>query len=278
MRSAYNGPNRYSLLLKAGKSIAAKISKLDGVVGILATGEIGRGFGDVNSDLDMIVYVHEKAAPHLRRMISIGWISYKGIDYDIIVESYERADRLQVPSNYWSQIRRWDLRYSRILYDHNGHIKRLLERKLIYPEKEQVRLLNKYRMQVQEHLIFYPEIWMARGQLYNLIDTLIRGVENIILWIYARNLVFEPYAPKWLFFYLETKAIPEFRYLARLTEIYSVSVRTKAVAMNIRKSLISLCDEIGLDLNFKNSADARRLTDSNWKKISDESRRLLIWK
>ena len=43
-RIIYKNKNRYSEFLFAAKSISKKISKIEGVVGILATGGIARGY------------------------------------------------------------------------------------------------------------------------------------------------------------------------------------------------------------------------------------------
>jgi len=59
-RIIYKNENRYSEFLSVAKSISKKISKIEGVVGILATGGIARGYCDDYSDLDLIVYADDK--------------------------------------------------------------------------------------------------------------------------------------------------------------------------------------------------------------------------
>ena len=68
----YHGSNRYRTFLKAGKIIAGKIAEMDGVVGVLGTGSIGRKFGDRFSDLDMTVYAHTEAVRRLDRGLDRG--------------------------------------------------------------------------------------------------------------------------------------------------------------------------------------------------------------
>ena len=68
----YKGKNRYKEFLSAAKIISKKISKIEGVVGILATGGIGRGYCDDYSDLDLIVYAkNKKFQPYLPK-----WLFY----------------------------------------------------------------------------------------------------------------------------------------------------------------------------------------------------------
>ena len=65
MNIPYRGKNQYRTFLKAGNTIAGKISKLDGVVGVLGTGSIGRKFGDKYSDLDLTVFAHQEHVKYL---------------------------------------------------------------------------------------------------------------------------------------------------------------------------------------------------------------------
>jgi len=277
MAVPYRGPNRYRTLLKAGRSITGRIARLGGVVGVLGTGALGRRFADRHSDLDLTVYAQAQAVRRLRRLISIGWISCKGVGFDIEVVPFERAQKAGVPSGFWTQVRRWDHQNSQILHDSRGRIEKLLAEKLVYPDAEQKRLLARYRGEVHEHLVFYPELWAERGQLYNVIDALVGAVKNITLWIYAKNRVFEPYAPKWLFYHLENRAVPEHVHLKTLTSVYRRRVTTMAHAMRIRDDLLKLCERIGLGWDVYSAAEAHARAVRNWAKVAAESRQLLSW-
>jgi len=273
----YSGQNRYRTFLKAGRIITNKIATLDGVIGVLGTGAIGRRYGDENSDLDMIVYAHQDAVRCLRKIVSVGWISYKGVDYDIWVLSYEKARKAGVPSKFWNQVTRWDQHNSQILYDTDDRIGTLLEDKLIYPDHEREKLMKKYHQDIHEYLIFFPEMWATRGRLYNVVDALTRSVQGIILWLYAKNRVFEPYIDKWLFYHLETRSIPEAVYLDTLTEIHTRSIRNLHEAMKFRQKLLELCDRIGLKWEVYSCVEAHERCRVNWKKVSPETRETLSW-
>lgn len=277
MTSPYLGNNRYRTFLRAGRTVAGKIAKLDGVVGILGTGSIGRRFGDHHSDLDLIVYAHREAVRELRRLVSVGWACYREVEVDIMVLPYETALKARVPSAFWSQLKRWDQQNSQVMHDTRRRLETMLEQKLVYPDKEREQLLARYKREVHEHLVFYPELWGDRGRLYNVIDTLYRAVQNIVLWIYARNRVFEPYVAKWLFFHLETKAVPEHIYLDALTDVYTKPIRSQAEAMRRRKALLEICDAIGLQWEIYSSAEAHRRMIRNWSSLSEATRRLLEW-
>lgn len=96
----YKGKNRYNEFLSAAKIISEKISKIEGIVGILATGGIGRGYCDEYSDLDLIVYVDDKMVKEIEKYIAVGSLRYKDIELDTPVESYQRALKYESPSEY----------------------------------------------------------------------------------------------------------------------------------------------------------------------------------
>lgn len=277
MKSPYRGNNKYRTFLKAGKIITEKIAPLDGVVGVLGTGSIGRKFGDKYSDLDMTVIARSNYVKKLDKLVSIGWISCKGMEYDIEVMSYEKALKARSPSKFWSQINRWHLQNSQILHDTDNRIKELLKEKLVYPDWEQAELMKKYHQIVHEQIFFFPELWAERGQLYNVIEALTRGVQYMILWIYAKNKVFEPYINKWLFYHLENKTVPEHIHLDTLTEIYTKTPKSINSAMRLCKKLMKLSYELGMRYEVYSFEEAHHRTKNNWPKLSEESKKILSW-
>ncbi len=276
-RVNYRSKNRYHEFLHAAKIIAKKIAKIDGVIGILATGGIGRGHCDIYSDLDLIVYVDEKKVRELSKYIAVGYINYKGIEFDTPVESYQKALKNKSPSRYWSQVMRWDRQNSTILYDTRNRIKNLLKTKLVFPDWEQKKLLKRYRNRIEESLKWNFELWEKRGNLINLADSLIRAAENIILWIYAKNRVFQPYIPKWLFYYLENNLVIESKYLNIIKKPYLESIKTIKQARKIRKELLKLCQRLGIELEYRDIAEIFEEHKRNWQKASEKTKFYLSW-
>lgn len=276
-KAAYKGVNRCREFFSAAKIIAGKISEIEGVVGILATGGIGRGYCDDYSDLDLIVYVDNDKAKEIDKYIAVGWMRYKGIDLDTPVESYQKALHHKSPSKYWSQVMRWDRENSQLLFDTDDRIANLLKEKLVFPDSEQKKLLEAYREDIDEHLNYNFKLWEMRGSVINLADSLIRAVEHIILWIYAKNKKFQPYIPKWLFYHLENDSVPESRYFSTLKKAYLSPVATVAQARKTRDELIRLCKIIGIEFEYENLEAVFEEERSNWEKAADKTKFYLSW-
>ena len=275
-RTKYKGKNRYDEFSSAAETISRKISRIQGVVGILATGGIARGYCDDYSDLDLIVYADDKEAKEIEAYIAVS-VRYKEIELDTPVESYQKALGHKSPSEYWSQVIRWDRQNSQILFDTGDRIRNLLKEKLVFPDWEQKELLRKNRQGVQDHLKYNFEMWEKRGDLINLADSLIRATQHLILWIYANRRRFQPYLPKWLFYYLENDLLLESKYFSIMKKAYLSPIKTIDDAKKIRNELLRLCQKIGLGFDYDKVEDAFAQDRDNWKKASEKTKYYLSW-
>ncbi len=263
--------------MQAAQIIAGKISTINGVVGILGTGGIGRGYCDDYSDLDLIVYADEEKAAEISSYIAVGWLMYKDISLDTPVETYEQALRAGSPSDYWSQVMRWDRQNSILLYDKENKISNLLKKKLVFPEAERKQLLDEYTSKLEEYLVLSYDMWEERGSLANVADLLITSTKYLIQWIYARNGKFQPYLPKWLFYYLENGQVPEADFLDIIQKPFIGPITTLQEARQIRKELLDLCRRMGLDFRFKNVDELFQYCKYNWEETSAKTKRYLSW-
>ena len=274
-RKIYKSQNLNRKFSHAARVISKKISGIDGVIGILAIGGLTRGHSDSFSDLDLIVYAESDKAPAIRRYISIGFLSYKGIGFDILVESYSKAMRSRVPSNYWNQIQRWTLDESKIMYDTGGRIARMLKEKVIFPESERRKMMRGYHHETDEILNYIFPAWELRGYTYHLAGLLRRAIEYIVLWIYAKNGKFQPYLNKWLFYHLEKGNVGEAKYFADIKRAYMESISNMEQARRMQKRLLKLCDKIGMKIE---PVDMNKIFDSmkdNWDKASKKTKEYL---
>lgn len=275
--SGYRGKNRHSEFLSAARTIAGKVSRIDGVVGILATGGIGRGFCDDFSDLDLTIYAEDSKVRKLRKYLAVGFLRHKNIALDTPVESYQRACRAPSPSAYWSQEARWDRQNSLILHDTGGRVKKMLTEKIVFPEGERRGLFKTHAWGAEEHLRYFFPLWAKRGNVVNLADTVRRGAEHLILWVYAKNGKFRPYLPKWLFYYLENNLIPESRYFATIRKAYCEPIKTMRQASGVQSALLDVCGKVGMEFECESIEEVFEREEKNWEKASEKTRHYLGW-
>ncbi len=273
----YKGKNRYNEFLSAAKKISSKIFKIDGIIGILATGGLSRGYCDDYSDLDLIIYADDKNFEEIKNYIAIGYLRYKNIELDTLVESYQKALNQKSPSEYWSQTARWDKKNSQILFDTDNKIKNLLKEKLIFPNWEQKDLLKEHREQINEYSIYTFELWKKRGSLINAKHSLIQALEHLILWIYAKNKKFQPYTSKWLFYYLENNLVPESRYFNLIKKLYLSPVKNVKQVKNVRNEIIKLSKKSGIKFDYENTKEFFEHDQKNWEKAPDKTKFYLSW-
>jgi hypothetical protein len=272
----YRGENRYGEFLERARTISKKISTIDGVIGILATGGLGRGFCDDYSDLDLIVYVKDEKLHEISEYIAVG-VRYQRVELDTPVESFDEALAQPVPSDYWSQVMRWDRQNSQILHDTNDRLRVLLQSKLIFPEEERRQIMEKHRNEVEEKLRFELEMWDARGDCHNMSHALRQGVEHLILWIYAKNGEFQPYIPKWLFYHLENGFVPESEHFDQILDAYTRVMETRDQARAAQGELTELCEKIGLEFKYRDLEDLLSQFDRKWRESSLMTREYLSW-
>jgi predicted nucleotidyltransferase len=273
----YRNANRQDEFLQAAKVVSKKISTIEGVVGILATGGIARGYCDDYSDLDLIVYANEEKVVEIGDYIAVGWLMHKNIGLDTPVESYEKALQADSPSDYWSQVVRWDRQNSILLFDSENRIRNLLRSKLVFPEWERQQLQKEYAEKVEEYLVYSFGMWERRGAMVNLADLLITSTKYLIQWIYARNGKFQPHLPKWLFYYLENGQVPEAEFFHIIQKPFVGPITTVEEARQMRDELIYLCGKIGLQIRFGTINEVFQYCRFNWEQASARTKHYLSW-
>jgi len=276
-KHVYRNDNRRDEFLQAAKVVSKKISTIEGVVGILATGGIARGYCDDYSDLDLIVYANEEKVVEIGNYIAIGWLMYKNIGLDTPVESYEKALQADSPSDYWSQVMRWDRQNSILLFDSENRIRDLLRAKLVFSERERQQLQKEYADKVEEYLVHSFDMWEQRGTLVNLADLLITSTKYLIQWIYASNGKFQPYLPKWLFYYLENGQVPEAEFFDIIQKPFVGPITTAEEARQIRDELLDLCGKIGIRFRFGTINEVFQHCRYNWEQASARTKHYLSW-
>ncbi len=275
--TVYNSPNQNRKFIRAANIIADKIADIDGVIGVVASGGIGRGHSDRFSDLDLLVYADDNKAREIGKYIGVGYLYHKGIHYDTPVESYQRALARPVPSACWSQVARWTLANSIILHDKGGQVAALFSEKLVFPETERRKLMKHHRTEALQILNFMFPLWEARGQAYHLASILRRAAEHIILWIYAKNGKFQPDLTKWLFYHLENKLVPEARYFDIIHDFFVRPISDRNQARRTQAELFDLGSAIGMVMERVTWEEMTRQHRANWENASEKTRYYLSW-
>jgi hypothetical protein len=274
---AYRNENRHDEFLQAARVVSKKISTIEGIVGILATGGIARGYCDDYSDLDLVVYANEAKVVEIGSYIAVGWLMYKNIGLDTPVVSYEKALQADSPSDYWSQVVRWDRQNSILLFDSENRIRDLLKAKLVFPEWEREQLKQECADKVEEYLVHSYDMWEKRGTVVYLADLLITSTKWLIQWIYASNNKFQPYLPKWLFYYLENGQVPEAEFFEVIQKPFVAQIMTTEEAKQIRDELLDLCIKIGLRFRYGTINEVFKNCRHNWEQASIKTKHYLSW-
>jgi integrase len=213
----------------------------------------------------------------LAEYIAIGGLRHREIEIDTPVESFERALGSKSPSRYWSQVMRWDRQNSLILYDTGYRIRDLLREKLVFPDTERRRIMRRQGVKLADRLVYEFALWEHRGRPWNLARVLIQAAEHLILWIYAKNRQFQPYTDKWLFYHLETGAVPESKHLSVLKRPFTEGIRSAKDARSVRADLLGLADKLGVELEYRTVRELRAEEEKNYLMASEKTRHFLSW-
>jgi hypothetical protein len=182
-RPTISSPNEYDAYFRQAQQFADRFAACGGVVGVLLTGGVARGYADHFSELDLAVYLTRS---HFDDWIRRGlapfpegdsWLDGWHVDFDYFC--YE--DEIEAA---WEHTKCWDRSYAVVLYDPQELMREMLARKAILTEEEKQRLTS-------HHLILYGEYfcnlvvpsWLYRGDplaahhcLNVALDSLIRAV------------------------------------------------------------------------------------------------------
>ena len=123
-----NSKNTIQELLTALEKSLDKFTALQGVVGIILNGGLSRGYGDYLSEIDIVIYLHEKQFLEFENGLypfALGITMIDGYLYDIKAVNYEQECKKEYDS-----VAFWDLSYASILYDPESEIAGFMEEKL----------------------------------------------------------------------------------------------------------------------------------------------------
>lgn len=105
-----------------------RIKEFENIAGIMLDGGMSRGYADYLSEIDVVIFLHDiafKSYNAKKTPISLGITMIDGYLYDVKTVNYEE----ELERDYDSTAL-WDLSYAKIIYDNNGELKTLFEKKL----------------------------------------------------------------------------------------------------------------------------------------------------
>ena len=160
-----SSPNRFESLFRQAEELTDRFRSCNGVVGVLLTGGVARGYADHFSELDLAVYLNQhqfeewtiSGCPPLPEGDSL----LDGCHVDIDYLCYE-----QELEEEWEHIKRWDRSYALILHDPEGLVRDMLAQKVVLGETEKAALVSRYFVLYGDYFarVVVPS-WVHRGDL-----------------------------------------------------------------------------------------------------------------
>ncbi len=106
----------------------SKIKEFNNIAGIMLDGGMSRGYADYLSEIDVVIFLHDNAFKGYNRKKTPNSLGITMLDdylYDVKTINYEE----ELQRDYDSTAL-WDLSYAKIIYDNNGELKTLFDKKL----------------------------------------------------------------------------------------------------------------------------------------------------
>jgi len=186
---------RYNELLNQAGKVASGLSTHPDVAGITLGGGLSRGYGDELSEIDFNVYLREEKISLWNQgkgPIPHGDHYWDGYHMDVSFLSL-----IMEGNENWNLLKKWDASYTKILYDPENHIQKLLDKKDSFTADE------KYGIALSNYLdcIYFGDIvvrqWTLRDDLLVANQMLSRGIPSLVNLVFLANDEYPPFE-KWL--------------------------------------------------------------------------------
>ncbi len=185
--------NTLQELLKALYKSLHKFTDLNGMVGIILDGGLSRGYGDHLSEIDIIIYVHEKQFLEYKEgtcPFALGITVIDGYLYDIKLVNFEQEIQRDFDS-----IALWDLSYASIIYDPEGKIADFVKQKLSRPVE--ISSASSLLWDAYWHYRLAGDIWIYRQDALQGHFVLNNAIKPLLSALFIANKEYIPH-DKWL--------------------------------------------------------------------------------
>lgn len=163
-----------------------------GVVGVLLTGGVARGFADDRSEIDVTLYLTAEAAARWRRgeaPVATGITKREDYLYDVKTVDIEAA-----AAREWSETAQWDASYAEVLYDPEGRVTSLLESKCAPPGPERA---SELLFSAWWYARLTTDCWRDRGDPIQSHLVLSEAIRPLLRAVFVANGEYVPHE-KWL--------------------------------------------------------------------------------
>lgn len=203
MNQHFKTKNLSEKLLKGIQQYIEELKKFPEVIGILITGGLARGFADKFSDIDIEFFLHEKDFDKWERKSPVK-LNRKIYNNDVEIEffNFEGFSDSNNDDSNWTMENRWDKSRSKIVYDPDGKVRKLLESKVVFRKdelKESIKRAHKYAYWFGNMV---SESWLERGDIVSATSSINIALENLVDFLFLINGEFIPHR-KWKFFYVK---------------------------------------------------------------------------
>ena len=168
-------------LLEKATKIAEEFTQQfisDDVVGIVFLGAIVRGYFDNFADIDVAIF--KKAGTQLP--ITEKFLKIDGIEIQIWLSDYESEI-----SNPWDMARRWTYSQSKIFFDPQGKIARLISEKVPLTPDERKWLLMSGLTLSEWYINGLTKLWVERGNIISAHHMFAQGINYFFDMLFGFN-------------------------------------------------------------------------------------------
>lgn len=255
------------------------------VAGIMLDGGMSRGYADELSEIDVVIFVHDKAFKDYQEKqtpCALGITKIDGQLYDIKLLNYEEERARE-----YEGVALWDLSYAKIMYDPAGELQQLFTEKL--KKKTDVDAAGGFLFGAWWSYRLAGDIWIRREDALQGHYCLNNAIEPLISALFIANKEYVPHE-KWLIHMSRTLQWKPDHYEELLKKIFDTgdmsieSLKVRQAAIDDLWNAIDqkLCNEIsltsGLNLmhkgayeNLQKIVDRGSVSIEEWKTFSSIS-------
>jgi hypothetical protein len=232
--------------------ISYKLSNLEGCLGVVLGGSVGRGWYDniTNQDVDFYLYFNnEQYYSHLEKKgFNPNWpwvvdVDFQGLKLSIQLLNYDALEKsnpepiIWDPDDHrWTQSNRWDKLNSRIIVDENKLINSLFKRKIVFNIEEQIELIDYFEKQIYDNFWNKLHVFELRGLIPEAQLLLSDCVDALIYVIYCKYRLFIP-PEKWKFWWFRKGVINDVYSFTEIQEMYQIQKMDSLEDLRSRKNL-----------------------------------------